>query len=271
MAVNLSALSTATTTATTLSNLILITPGTGPNYQPQPNPLVNHTDPTFVFDYEGENSVSLESDITDHYVEDNSAINDQIALKPEMVTVHGYIGELNDIAPALLKPLKTIADKLAVLSAYTPQLSITAQLIYNEAFQLYQTASLALASAVSVWNAVGGGGNPAQNKQQVAFQKLYGYYRNRTLFTVQTPWCTFKNMAIKSIRAVQDETTNVVTDFEITFKIMRFAQASTTDLALTFQGRLQNQASLGVNTGSSTGTTAPFSLGSQTSMITGVA
>jgi hypothetical protein len=44
------------------------------------------------------------------------------------------------------------------------------------------------------------------------------------LFTVDTPWGFFTDMAIKSLTATQDATTRVITDFAITFKKMRFAQ-----------------------------------------------
>ena len=80
MAVNLSAISNAQTTATALGDLILVTPNTNLGYQPQNQPIIPGTTqsgvqaPTLLFDYEGENTATLESDITDHYTEDNTAI-----------------------------------------------------------------------------------------------------------------------------------------------------------------------------------------------------
>jgi hypothetical protein len=47
-----------------------------------------------VFDIATDWSVELNSDITDYYVEDNTAVQDHIALKPKMVTISGYQGEL---------------------------------------------------------------------------------------------------------------------------------------------------------------------------------
>ena len=63
----------------------------------------------------------------------------------------------------------------------------------------------------------------AQNKQQLVFQRFYGYWRSRTLFKVQTPWAVFDNCAIKSLRAIQDAETNTITDFEVSFKVIRVA------------------------------------------------
>lgn len=274
MAVNLSAISNAQTTAGALGGLILVTPNQNLGYQPQNAPITpgrvktGAQPPSLVFDYEGENTVTVESDITDHYIEDNTAIQDQIALKPLTVTVGGYIGELNDVVPSLLAPLKFIADKLTVLGAYTPVLSETAIIAYNEASQAYAIATQLAASAVSAWNAVTGSG-PTQNKQQTAFQQFYGYYNTRTLFTIQTPWAIFQNMAIMSLRAVQDPETRVISEFEIKFKQMRFASTSQA-LAINpanTQGRLASQSSTPVDNGVQTPTVSPIEFGAATGGI----
>lgn len=266
---NLSALTPLTTAATALSNLILVSPQATIGYQPQ-NPATNtgltaQPPPALLFHYEGEQTIGLESDITDHFIEDNTAIQDQISLKPETITTHGFIGELNDVTPRALAPIKTIADKLTIVGAYTPALSITALLVYNEAFQLYQVGLNAVNSAVAAWSSLGGSGGesvinsqgitlqPNQSKQQIVFQQFYGYWRSRTLFTVQTPWAVFQNMAIKSLRAIQDAETRMITDFEVSFKMIRTAATVTTpSLALTFQGRAASQSASLTDLGTST-------------------
>lgn len=278
---DLSTISTAQTTATSLSNLILVTPDSI-GYQPQ-NVVTDSADgktpaqpESFLFDYEGEQSISLTSDITDHFIEDNTAIQDQIALRPTIVNTHGFIGELNDVVPKALKPLKTAVDKLIAVSAYTPELSITAQLAYNNAAQIYATAKNLKDNAVATWNTINGTAGVSvitgngietkqnQNKQQVAFQKFFGYWSSRTLFTIQTPWAIFKDMAILSLRAVQDADTRVITDFEVSFKQMRFA--NTIKLAIegeqtlynpqNFQQRASTQGATQVNKGVITPTPA---------------
>ena len=222
MSVDLSALSNASLKVESITSLILVSPQ---NKGIQPQPKTGTTqEPTFLFNYEGENTVTLESDITDHYTENNSPIEDQIALKPIMVTTQGYIGELNNVTPDLLLPLKLAADKLQPISAYTPSLSLTALIVYNNAFAAYQLVKSAASSLTSVWNSLFGDGNATE--QQKAFVKFLGYWQNRTLFTVQTPWATFPNMALKSVRAIQDGETKVVSTFEVEFKQMKFASTS---------------------------------------------
>lgn len=268
MAIDLSSLTPFTTTASALSNLVLVSPQSTVGYQPQNSFATNvntkQTLPSILFHYEGEQTVTIESDITDHYIEDNTAIQDQISLKPEIITTHGYIGELNDIAPVGLQTAQFVSQKLTIINSYTPGLSITGLIAYNEAFQLYQVAANAVNTAVAAWATISHSGGESvvsnsglvsslnQNKQQVAFQQFYGYWRNRTLFTVQTPWAVFQNMAILSLRSVQESETNVITDFEVRFKRIRLAATTTIskDQALNLQGRLNQQASGIQNNGS---------------------
>lgn len=277
MALNLSQLSNVTTAATSLANLILVSPQQTIGYQPQNAPsYAGNTakpPPAILFNYEGEQAVTLKSDITDHYVENNTAIQDQIALKPETFVTQGFIGELNDIAPAALQPLKTIAEKLTTIGAYVPQLSETATLAYAEAFLLYQTGAALANSAVATWSSINGsdftggqgvingsgladGNKKTQTKQQIYFQQFYGYWRNRTLFTIQTPWAVFQDMAIESLRAIQDAETRMISDFEVTFKLMRFASTQvlvTPQLnSSNFQGRGGSSAAAEVDLGTST-------------------
>jgi len=277
MAINLSQISAATTAVTALSGLVMVTPQSVVGYAPQ-NPAdaegsvsVNQSAPALLFHYEGEQTVTLESDITDHYVEDNTAVQDQIALKPVTVTTHGFIGELNDIAPYGLQTLKTAANKLTALTAYSPEATITAQIAYNQALIAYQTianaANAGVSAITSIGNAISGSDGQSlidsegdlvpgsmQNDQQKAFQQFYGYWNNRTLFTVQTPWAVFQNMAIKSLRAIQDAETNQITDFEVSFKQIRNAFSAFSLSPKSLAGRAGTQAASLTNQGASAGT-----------------
>lgn len=265
--IDLSSLTSAMTAAVTLSNLVLVTPQKNVGYQPQDeNGFAEGT--TLLFHFEDEQMVNLESDITDHYVEDNTVVNDQIALKPEIVTVTGLIGELNNVSPSALSVLKIAAEKLTLVSAYTPELSVTALRVYNLAEQAYNTAALVKKNAVQLWKTLNkldagaatigstglesGAVDESQTLQQIYFQQFYGHWRNRKLFTVQTPWAIFKNMAIQSLRAIQAEGTQVVTSFEITFKMLRFATTQLEQILYSensSSGRAGQQKSSAVNLG----------------------
>lgn len=278
MATDLSAVADGVNGALSLSNLILVSPQSTIGYQPQNAPSwkkdTGAQPPALLFNYEGENISELTSDITDHFIENNTAIQDQIALKPEVVHAKGFIGELNNVPPGALKSIKALSEKLVAIGAYAPQVSETAALAYANAFQLYQIASNISNSAVSAWSSINGGGgqtvingsstqadiegqkNKSQTQQQIYYNQFYGYWKSRTLFTVQTPWAVFQDMAILNMKATQDEDTRVVTSFEITFKLMRFAstQIETTQLydSSNFQGRAAAQGASEVDLGTST-------------------
>lgn len=264
-------LSNITTTAANLGNLALVIPSQTQGYQPQNPPNEDGTPstldqpPTFMFNYEGEQTVELNSEITDHFIEDNTAIQDQIALKPVRVVTKGFISELNNVTPTILQPLKTIAQKLTAINSYAPSISETSQIAYDQAFQTYQIATNAINAAISAWASVSGGGvsvisgnfpiavQLAQNKQQTAFQTFYGYWYNRILFTIQTPWAIFQNMAIEQLRPVQSEDTKTFTTFECTFKQIRTAStANSLPQSSVSQGRLSNQSATSTSQGVST-------------------
>ena len=282
MSVDLSALSEGAKVVQDIGNLVLATPQSI-GYRPQKES--GGLGESVLFTYERENTATLESEITDHYVEDNSAIQDQISLRPEIITVNGVIGELNDALPRIDTAtgflLDQIESKLFVLGGYLPQLSVTALRARNAAFQGYQLAENAQETIDSLReypatfgqdgittnrNVIGSEGlegspeNPSQTKQQVMFQKFYSYWRNRTLFTVQTPWAIFKNCAIQSLKAIQSEDTGEITDFEVSFKVMRFAETISFSFVNQPQldGRAAEQSAEVENNGSQSGELLDF-------------
>ena len=215
-------------TLTTLNNLILVTPQKNIGIQPQNKPGLESfsQQKSLLFTYEGEQAVTLSSDVTDHYIEDNTAINDQVSLKPETITTQGYVGELTDRPPnEAFQKLSDINKKLYVVSGLTPGLSIAAQIAYNTAKQIYEVGVQTRRAALSAIDSISGKTSQQnQTEQQKMFNNFYSYWKDRTLFTVQTPWAIFENCIIMNLRAIQSSETNVISDFEVTFKVMRFAE-----------------------------------------------
>lgn len=251
MPINLSGISNVTTAALSLSNLVLVTPKAIVGYQPKnpPNPdgTVSKAElpPTLLFHYEGEQSVTVTSDITDHFVEDNSPVEDNIAVRPEIYRTRGFIGELNNVPPPGLKALNEVANRLDTITAYAPQVSSTAQLAYAQALAAYQLASNVANTAVAAWSSINKtGGNGPQNLQQEYFQRFYGYQKEKRLFMVQTPWAVFDNMAIQELRVIQDEETQAISTFELTFKAFRTVQTMVTGFdSRALDGRAASQSS----------------------------
>jgi len=247
MALNLGSISAIAGAVSSVSNLLAISPMGYNEYTALPGVAPDGTalaqEDAFLFNYEGENTALIESDITDHYVEDNTALQDQIALKPETITVHGFIGELNDVAPIGGGLLKLAQSKLTLIGAFAPSVSTTAMNAINTASQVYATANSAINTVKSIGGLLGLS-SPPTTKQEDAFNKFYNWWLQRRLFQVQTPWKVFTNMAIRSLRAIQDPDTRTISDFEITFKTVRFAKTSSLSVSggKMVDGRLNAQA-----------------------------
>ena len=252
MATDLSGLSQAASGLSALSGVAMVTPRIkGYNAQTLYGTL--ELSP-MLFHIEDNNSVVLNSSITDHVVEDNTVVSDQIAISPEIVTVHGYIGELNTVLPSALQFLRTAQEKLLLVSGYEPELTAAALRGFNAAEQGYRLISNIANQFSQQFLGTG-------NKQQEFFQKWYSYWKTKTLFTVQTPWALFEDMAVQSFKMNQDSETEKISDVEITFKKIRFAATVyLSDIELSNRASFQS-ASLTSN-GLSAGVPSPLSFGS---------
>jgi hypothetical protein len=208
--------------ASASADLILVSPDTYTGFTPSDRPRVV---PGFIFQIVGNENVSLQTDITDHYVEDNTSRQDHVSLKPIQIVVSGFVGELNNVTPIGLAPFKAALDRLGVLDSYIPSITNTARRAYNTANQIFSLGEkIKAATGAAV-------GIDVKTKQQKAFSDLAQYQRNRTLFYVSTPFGQFSNMVISAITADQSADTKSLSDFSITFKEIRLAQTQ-----LTFNG-----------------------------------
>jgi len=251
--------------ATALSNLALISPSTNFGYQAF-NPLTGDaTGASWLFHYEGENKVKLEADVTDSWLEDNTAVQDHIIVKPEIVTVRGFIGEVVILAPPILALAEAGLNVLTEIGAFSPSYSASAQIAINQTQQAFNEAFAVANSAISAWNSLTGNGGPNQvtangeiqssnqNNQQAMFSKIYGYWRNQVnqntpnLFQVQTPYAVFDECALIGCEATQSEDTNMMSEFILTFKMVRLVNDNATSLASA--GRAATLSASQVNNG----------------------
>ena len=200
----------------------------------------------YVFDTQGESIASLNADITDHYTENNTALQDHIAIKPKRITLKGYVGELVYTVPNGNNStlLQQATQKLTTIAAYLPLINSAATQA-ESAISGIQSAGGTLASFAEavpaaaniyglVQNAIGSTG--LLQRQQAAYQYFAACQSTATLLAIQTPWEFLTNMAIESIVATQGEESIFITDFSVTFKQIRIAQVSTTSTLLSGTG-----------------------------------
>jgi hypothetical protein len=185
----------------------------------------------FVFDYEGESTVNLAADITDHYVEDNTAVQDHVAIKPKRITLRGYVGELVQLKPAgLLGALGMAQSNLTQLFAYiggnTPQVVQKLQQAVTAVTSAVNAFDQGLARVQHVVNIFDHSAVP-QSRQQIAYAQLESLCDVAAIVSVATPFRFFPSMAIEVVTMTQGEDTKTWSDLTVTLKEIRFAETAT--------------------------------------------
>ena len=118
-----------------LDNIALVIPDSNSGYTPTfSNGLDLENQTPLIFHYEGLNQIEIASDITDHYAEDNTTLQDHASLRPEKISVHGFVGEvvIDDNSSTVAKAAETVS-RLPLISGISPSLSVTALNAYNSA------------------------------------------------------------------------------------------------------------------------------------------
>ena len=212
----------------------------------------------FVFDYEGETTLTYQAEITDHYLESNDPVQDHIAQRPVRLVLRGFVSELAQKAPAgVLGALTTIQNKLtavpAYLGKYTPGAIQGIQKSLTTAQNTVNQINLGLSK---VQNIVGllPGAAPQKSKQQKAFAQLQSLWLSRQVLTVQTPYTYFSSMAIESLTFIQPDETTSWSDISVTLKQLRFVEVAVTPTTNTYAGRSAYQRALQSAQGKTTGT-----------------
>lgn len=203
----------------------------------------------FVFDVAGESSVFMQNEITDHYAEDNSTVQDHIAVRPKRVTLKNYVGELSDIVESTdQKPLQKITQKLTVLNGILPTLSTAAQQAQT-AIQQRVTQGLDIrdidlpdqAELLDIY-AVVKNFSPPVTRQEQAYMYFKALRDQKILLSIQTPFEFMTNMAVETVVGRQPEDSAFVMDFTVTLKQMRFAGTEFAPISSQGRGALQRQS-----------------------------
>lgn len=185
----------------------------------------------FVFDIEGETTVNLATEITDHFVEDTTTIQDHIAIKPKRVTLKSYVGELvfrqDDSTNTFVQKA---VQKLTTVNQFLPTLTTMAQqaLDVRNGDLTLETVKNAVTSKTI--NRITDYWAFAQNllsqdsRQQQAYLYFKALMEQKMFVSVQTPFEFMNRMAIESITAIQAEDSKYISDFSITLKEIRTAE-----------------------------------------------
>lgn len=218
----------------------------------------------FLFDYAGEARSEQTCDITDHYAEDNTPLQDHIAVRPQRIVLRGFSGELVQTAAqerGLFGSLQTALTRIqAYTGKYTPGGLSKIQGVVTKAQQLESKLNATIAQGKGLVSMLPGGA-AGQTAQQKAYAYIKSYQEDGIPVSVVTPWQIYANMAIESIIAVQSEGNEYVTDFAVTLKQMRFTSVATKPYnPADFSGRTAGQSAGTANLGKTPGTSTNQSL-----------
>lgn len=210
----------------------------------------------FLFDIPKREEINLSADITEHYIENNTVINDHIALKPETLTLEGFVGELKFKSNRSLPILGGVVDKLNLIDGFFPDITTQANQLYTQTENALNVANQAKKNTENIYGLFNDlDSSSKETKQAKAFYFFYALWQSREVFTVDTPWHVFTNMFIIDLKAMQEEN-NYLTNFSVTLKKIRFAENIQVKQR---QGRNGQQNSKISNNGKTKGKTKPVS------------
>lgn len=183
----------------------------------------------FVFDVEGESTTQLQAEITDHFVENNEAVQDHIARKPRSITLKGYQGEViyQPQPDATGEIIQQVVQKLTIVSSFLPAITSATKQAQAIIEGKKGVSDLTLTDAADLFGLVKnviGSFTSETPRQQQAYLYFKALWQTGTLVAIQTPWEFLTNMAVETVIAMQPEETRYITDFSVKFKQIRFAQ-----------------------------------------------
>jgi len=193
-------------------------------------------------EYKGE----LKSKITDIYNEKNVALQDNIALEPELFTLSGLVGELThefkDNKPSNIRKL---AEKLTTIAGFLPLISSTMKTLHSSINSQkngpQDYADAALGSALDLYQTYKKL-NPPKTMQAKAYNYFLALRNSKVLISFDTPYGFKSNFAIVNIVMTQPEYTETTSDVMLILKEIRYAQTSTVKFdPAKYESRAQQQ------------------------------
>lgn len=197
--------------------------------------------------------VNMENDITDHYIDTGSAVQDHIARRPITITLNGFQGEYFYSANPIEDTIAKITPVMSLVKQFLPKLSDVTQRIKarkNEQarIQINEDGSFIKNYKNRIldkdFNAIDlfklfQDLYKLKSAQTRAFYFFEALWKSEALFSVETTWRRYDNMVIQKILPVRDNNADI-TDFTVTFKQISITTSKTESLK-DVAGRLKEQ------------------------------
>lgn len=204
--------------------------------------------------------VKMEAQVTDHYVDTNSAVQDHIALRPVEITLTGLVGDYFYSVNQIEDFLANVTPAISLVKEYMPKLAPATMYIKSK-FNKSTTAPKVDKNRII--NGEASLNTHTYNAMDLfsLFQELYklksaqtraffffeAMWKARATFTVETTWKRYDNMTITSLQPTRDENADI-TNFTITFKQLSFAE-NLTETIENYAERMKAQKAKTVNKG----------------------
>lgn len=196
------------------------------------------------FDIFEEQSIELSADVTDHYTEQNFAVQDNIANKPLVCTLRGFVAEQVAERAEPKGEFVELAKRLTTIVSYVPVVTQQARQVNNlltgQKEDKKKLLDDSIGTGVDLFKAFKEL-NPPKTKQAKAYNFLKALYDAKQLVGVDTPFGFLKNMAIQNI-VIRQGTNSFQSDLSVTLKQIRFATTKLVEFdSNQYQNRTNNQ------------------------------
>lgn len=220
----------------------------------------------FKLDIVGEETLTADNDVTDHYVESNTAYQDQIARRPKVYTISGEVGELvwyqKDTSSQLVGQ---VAQRLEGVASFLPVQSRSFKQMRNKAIKAAQwvdTASNVVSRLSNFASEIKRDENGEEvssrsiTNQEQAYIRLLAYRDDVvTPLTIKTPWGILKDYVITSLKFTQPKDTKDKSIISITLKEFRTTSVATVKFDINkYQGVAGLERQPNVDNGTTSGT-----------------
>ncbi len=183
----------------------------------------------FLFDIPDRDSINIDWDITDHYTENNSFLNDHKVKQPIIITLTGFVGELVFRAPEGAEgAVQELSNRLESVEAYLGDFTPGAIQETQRVLQQAQSTISAINQTLDRTQDIIGffaGETQDETAQQKAFRQLHAL-GEEVILSVQTPWEFFDDMTIQALSFNQEGNTNDISDISVTLKQIRVSEVT---------------------------------------------
>lgn len=207
----------------------------------------------FKFHIPQSEQIKLENDITDHYIDTGSAVQDHVARRPITITLNGYQGEYFYSVHPIEDTISKIIPTMSLVKQFLPKVREVTQRIKarkNEQAliqvnedgtfsKVYQNRILDKdLNAIDLFKLFQNL-YKLKNAQTQTFYFFEALWKAQALFSIETRYQRFDNMLLQLVTATGDNNADI-SDFHVTFKQINITTSkveSIKDVA----GRLKEQ------------------------------